>query len=101
MLAFQIKLETSAFLIVLFLRFNSSLTNMLIDGIDRFRVNYVRFSWRDKSMNFSLTFSDLKSNGSFDGSGNFIKYVPMRGKGNFDFDARSKKMFNVMHLMNI
>lgn len=71
-------------------RFNSSLSNLLIDGIDKFRINYVKFSWRDKSMNFSLTFSDLRSNGSYAGVGNFINYVPIRGRGNYNFDAFSK-----------
>jgi hypothetical protein len=42
-------------------------------------------------MNFSLTFNDLKANGSYDGMGNFIKYVPINGRGNFDFDVYSKK----------
>lgn len=41
-------------------------------------------------MNFSLTFTDLKSNGSFYGFGNFIKYLPVRGKGNYTFDIYSK-----------
>lgn len=73
-------------------RFNSTLSNILIDGIDRFRINYVKFSWRDKSMNFSLTFSHLKSNGSYAGLGNFIKYIPIRGNGNYNFDVYSKEI---------
>jgi hypothetical protein len=74
-----------------FCRFNSTLSKILIDGMDRFRINYVKFSLRDKSMNFSLTFTDLKSNGSYDGVGNFIKYVPIKGRGNYDFDVYSKE----------
>jgi hypothetical protein len=46
-------------------------------------------------MNFSLTFSDLKSNGSYAGIGNFIKYIPIKGKGNYNFDAFSKKHVDV------
>lgn len=73
-------------------RFNASLNNILIDGIDRFRINYVKFSLKDKSMNFSLTFSDLQSNGSYTGAGNFIKYLPIQGKGNYNFAALSKRL---------
>lgn len=50
----------------------------------------MNFSWRDKSLNFSLTFTDLKSNGSFAGVGSFIKYVPLRGRGNYNFDVFSE-----------
>ena len=42
-------------------------------------------------MNFSLTFSDLKANGTYDGSGNFVQYIPIKGKGNFSFDVYSKR----------
>lgn len=73
-------------------RFNASLNNILIDGIDRFRINYVKFSLKDRSMNFSLTFSDLQSNGSYTGAGNFIKYLPIQGKGNYNFTALSKRL---------
>ena len=71
-------------------RFNSSLTNILIDGIDKFNINYVKFSWRDKSMNFSLTFNDLRANGSYLGNGKFISYVPLQGKGKYNFNINSK-----------
>lgn len=59
--------------------------------MDRFRINHVQFSLRNRSMNFSLTFEDLKSNGSYDGIGNFIKYIPIKGKGNYNFDAYSNE----------
>ena len=81
-------------------RFNSSISNILIDGMDRFRINYVKFSLREKSMNFSLTFTDLKVNGSYNGIGNFIKYIPINGRGNFNFDVYSKKWFSCKCLMN-
>lgn len=71
-------------------RFNSSLRNVLVDGLDNFRINYVKFSWRNKSMNFSLTFNDLRLNGSYAGAGNFINYVPIRGRGKYNFDVYSE-----------
>lgn len=41
-------------------------------------------------MNFSLTFSNVKSNGTYAGVGNFIKYIPINGRGNYNFDINSK-----------
>lgn len=41
-------------------------------------------------MNFSLTFDDLKFNGSYLGNGKFINYVPLRGKGIYNFNIRSE-----------
>lgn len=40
-------------------------------------------------MNFSLTFNDLRTNGSYAGAGNFVNYIPIRGKGNYNFDIYS------------
>lgn len=66
------------------------MSNSLIDGFDRFRINYVDFGLRAKLMNFSLTFNDLKWNGSYSGLGNFIKYFPVRGGGSYDFNVASE-----------
>lgn len=43
-------------------------------------------------MNFSLTFTKLKVNGSYAGIGSFIKYIPIRGRGNYNFDVYSKSL---------
>lgn len=41
-------------------------------------------------MNFSLTFNDLRVNGSYLGNGKFISYVPLRGNGNYNFNIYSE-----------
>lgn len=48
-------------------------------------------------MNFSLTFTDLQSNGSYAGAGNFIKYLPIQGKGRYNFTAMSMTRFTLRH----
>jgi hypothetical protein len=58
--------------------------------MDKFNINYVKFSWPEKSMNFSLTFNGLSANGSYAGIGNLINYVPISGRGNYEFKIRSK-----------
>lgn len=63
---------------------------MLVDGMDRFRINHVKFSLRDKSMNFSLTFSDLASIGDYAGAGKFVRYIPLWGQGSYNFSVMSK-----------
>lgn len=63
---------------------------MLVDGMDRFRINHVKFNLRDKSMNFSLTFSDLASIGDYVGVGKFVRYIPLWGQGSFNFSVMSK-----------
>ncbi|KAG5672690.1 hypothetical protein PVAND_002799 [Polypedilum vanderplanki] len=68
-----------------FLHLNSSFNQLLLEGIDRFTINHVQFNWRNKSMDFSLTFHELNLKGDFDGIGNFIKYIPFAGSGNFTY----------------
>jgi len=53
-------------------------------------------------MNFSLTFNDLRVNGSYLGNGKFISYVPLRGKGNYNFNINSKlKIINFTYITKI
>lgn len=69
---------------------NSSFNQLLLEGIDRFTINHVKFNWRNKSMDFSLTFHDLNLKGDFDGIGNFVKYIPFAGRGNFTYTIYSE-----------
>lgn len=61
-----------------------------MEGIDRFTINRVKFNWRNKSMDFSLTFRDLSLRGVFEGVGSFVKYIPISGRGNFTYSIYSE-----------
>lgn len=63
---------------------------MLVDGMDRFRINHVKFTLQDKSINFSSTFSDLASIGDYAGAEKFLKYIPLWGQRSYNFNVMSK-----------